>query len=67
MGLAWIVGTATMLADVYNEVYLDPDTGEERLDEELRESSDDGEDYSTAALMSAITGYILGTAIKLSY
>ena len=64
--LAWIVGTATIMRDVYNQLYVDPDTGEVRQDEELRSNARvEGDEVSHAALASAVTGYVLGPLMLL--
>eukprot|EP00935_MAST-01C_sp_MAST-1C-sp1_P001226 g1226.t1 len=63
--IAWIVGTATMLRDAYTRMYIDPDTGVERLDEDVQQARGEGEEYSHAALVSALVGYVLGPLMLL--
>jgi hypothetical protein len=62
--IAWVVGTATLLQDVYEEIYFDPDTGTAREDDQMNEFAEEGE-VSHAALVSAIIGYCLGPLMLL--
>jgi hypothetical protein len=64
--LSWIISTAVLLKDVYTELYVDPDTGSPRQDEQMekmRHNPDEG--YSSAAIMSAAIGYLLGPIMML--